>query len=301
MRAVIIGGSGQIGGLILREWTASGHEATGTYLGHPVAGLVPLDAANTSEAASWLAAIQPEVVFYPAGFTWVDGCERDPARAFAANFDQPLALARASQNAGARFVLFSTDYVFDGKHGPYDESAPTAPLNVYGRAKRDAEEAILDALGESALVLRTAWVYGPERQGKNFAYQVVRKLAAGETVVCPSDMRSSPSYAPDVARAAGTLAESGASGLFHVAGPEVMTRLDFARAIAQGFGLDPDHITGTPDAQLPQGAARPLNGGLLTPRLDALIPHALRPIGPALDDFRAQLAANPGWADPRRR
>lgn len=299
MRSVVIGGSGQIGGLILRELAGRGHEVTGTYLGHPVEGLVPFDAANTAEAASWLAAQNPDVVFYPAGFTWVDGCERAPQKARAANLDQPLALARAARVVGARFVLFSTDYVFDGRNGPYDESAPTSPLNVYGQAKRDAEQAVLDSLGDAALVLRTAWVFGPERQGKNFAYQVVRRLVAGEAVVCPTDMQSSPSYGPDVARTACELAAQGVSGIVHVAGPETVSRLDFARAIAQAFGLDPGRITGVPDAELPQGAARPLQGGLLTPRLDRLLPGAMRPPGPSLADFVARLDAEVCWSDPR--
>ena len=82
----------------------------------PYPGLVPLDAADLAAAAAWLREQRPDVVFYPAGFTWVDGCERDPARARAANLDQPLNLARVAAEVGARFVYFSTDYVFDG-HG----------------------------------------------------------------------------------------------------------------------------------------------------------------------------------------
>src|ERR1019366_2753823 len=123
----------------------------------------------------------------PAGFTWVDGCERDPAKARAANLEQPLGLARVAAEGGGRFVYFSTDYVFDGQNGPYAEDAPTNPLSVYGRVKRDAERALTDALGDAVLTVRTSWVFGPERQGKNFAYQLARTLAAGKPLVCPSD------------------------------------------------------------------------------------------------------------------
>src|SRR5690606_402892 len=143
------------------------------------------------------------------------------------------------------------------------------PPNVYGMAKLEAERAIAGALGDRALIARTSWVYGPERQGKNFAYQVVRRLVAGEPVMVPSDQRSSPSYSPDVALAALRLVEQGHSGLFHVAGPETVGRLEFARAIAEAFGLDPSRIGSKPTAELGQGAPRPLQGGLATPRLDA--------------------------------
>ena len=173
---VVIGGSGQIGGWLLRVLAERGHEAVGTYATVPFPGLGPLDAAEPDGAAAWLREQAPDVVFYPAGFTWVDGCERDPARACAANLEQPLNLARAAAELGARFVYFSTDYVFDGVAGPYAEESPTNPLSVYGQAKLDAELALADELGDGALTVRTSWVFGPERQGKNFAYQLVRRL-----------------------------------------------------------------------------------------------------------------------------
>ncbi len=108
MRAVVIGGSGQIGGWLLRQLAERGHQGVGTYATVAYPGLHPLDAADPG-AAAWVVAQRPDVVFYPAGFTWVDGCERDPARARSANLEEPLAIARAAADAGARFVYFSTD------------------------------------------------------------------------------------------------------------------------------------------------------------------------------------------------
>src|SRR5262245_59882911 len=101
MRAVVIGASGQIGGWLLRELAGRGHDSVGTYATVPFPGLAPLDAANLIEAAEWLRGQRPDVVFYPAGFTWVDGCERDPARARSANLEQPLNLARVAADQGA--------------------------------------------------------------------------------------------------------------------------------------------------------------------------------------------------------
>ncbi|HEY2155510.1 MAG TPA: SDR family oxidoreductase [Isosphaeraceae bacterium] len=298
MRALVIGGSGQIGGWLLRALAERCHQAIGTYHTVPQAGLVPLDASRLDEAADRLRSARPDVVFYPAGFTWVDGCERDPARARDANLHQPLNLARAASEFGSRFVYFSTDYVFDGGAGPYDEKSPTNPLSAYGRAKRDAERALADELADRALIVRTSWVFGPERQGKNFAYQLVKALGQGKSLDCPSDQVSSPSYGPDVARAVVGLVDGGISGLIHAAGPEVMGRAEFARAIARAFGLDRSLIVAKTTAELGQVAPRPLNGGLLTPRLDAISPGAMRPLAEALADFRATLSESEGWAVP---
>ncbi len=297
MRAVVIGGSGQIGSHLLSVLAERGHEATGTYATVAFPDLVKLDGSDPQESAAWLHRQGPDVVIYTAGFTWVDGCQRDPARAHAANVQQPLDLARVGADAGARFIYFSTDYVFDGRNGPYAESDPTNPLSVYGQAKLEAERVLAETLGENLLVVRTSWVFGPERQGKNFAYQLAGALRAGQTLVCPSDQESSPSYGPDVARAVVRLAETGLSGLIHVAGPEIMARLEFARALATGLGLDPGLVVGRPTQELRQEVPRPLKGGLLTPRSSLWSPCVLRPLSEALADFRARVTGSEGWAD----
>ncbi len=296
LRAAVIGGSGQIGSWLLRFLADRGHSAVGTYASVPFPGLEPLDAADLEASADWVKAQRPDVVFYPAGFTWVDGCEKDPGRAYAANLEQPLNVARAAASVGAHFVYFSTDYVFDGVSGPYTEESPTNPLSVYGRAKRDAEDALRSELHLNQLTIRTSWVFGPERQGKNFAYQLVNTLKAGKPLVCPSDQISSPSYGPDVALNALLLAEERQGGLIHLVGPEVIDRVHFARAIAEAFGLDPDLIEGKPTSELGQGAPRPLTGGLLTPRLDLWKTGAMRTLPNSLVDFQ-QILSDPEFRD----
>ncbi len=291
MNAIVIGGSGQIGGWLLRHLHARGHSAVGTYNTTPVEGLFPYEPGASPEAL--VEGLRPrlpggtlDAVFYPAGFTWVDGCEREPEKALDANLHQPLGLAHVADSLGARFVYFSTDYVFDGHAGPYTEADPISPLSAYGRSKAEAEVAIAIRMGyRGHLTVRTSWVFGPERQGKNFAYQLARTLKAGKPLACPSDQISSPSYAPDVAETVVKLVESGVSGTIHVTGPEVMDRPTFARAIARAFGLDESLITSQPTASLGQGAPRPLNGGLLNRRLAELGVEPLRPLDAALADF----------------
>ena len=180
MHAVVVGGSGQIGGWLLRTLGRAGPRGGRDVSPRRRSTASSRSTPPTSTARrDWLRAQRPDVVFYPAGFTWVDGCERDPARARAANLDQPLNLARAAAEVGARFVYFSTDYVFDGGRRPYAEADPPNPLSVYGRAKLDAELALAE-LRDRPLTVRTSWVFGPERQGKNFAYQLARTLGRGQ-------------------------------------------------------------------------------------------------------------------------
>jgi dTDP-4-dehydrorhamnose reductase len=298
MRAVVIGGSGQIGGWLLRWLVERGHRAVGTYATVEFPGLVHLDATDLPGAAAWLREQRADVVFYPAGLTWVDGCERDPDLARSANLEQPLNLARVAAEQGARFVYFSTDYLFDGRDGPYVEEDPPRPLSVYGRAKYEAELALAEALGEALLTVRTTWAFGPERQGKNFAYQLVKTLGAGRPLVCPSDQVSNPSYSPDITRAVVLLAEAGHSGLIHVAGPDWIDRVRFAHALAATYKLDTGLIVARTTAELGQAAARPLRGGLRTRRLDACLPGVMRPLDQCLADFLAQMDGPGPWARP---
>lgn len=290
MRALVIGASGQIGGHLLAQLRAAGHLAIGTYASSPADGLVQLSLGDDAALAAALGDVRPEVVLLPAGWTWVDGNEDDPARSRRENFEQPLRLARRCRDAGALFVTYSTDYVFDGAAGPYGEDDRPNPLSVYGRAKLEAEEALRAEVPEH-LILRTTTVFGPERQGKNFVYQLLRRAAKGERMVVPSDQWATPSYGPDVAAATLALVEQGARGTWNVTGPDVMDRVALARLACRVFGFDPDQVVEPrTTAELKQKAARPLRGGLTTDKLRAA-GITMRPTEQALHAMKVEVEA----------
>lgn len=291
---LVVGAGGQVGGALL---TRLGHRGRGTWR-HPPEGRGGV-AFELHEATS-----QPDrageivggaaAVCIAAGMTWVDGCEDHPDEAFQANRDGPVALARAARAVGARTVYFSTDYVFDGAAGPYGEDDHVRPLSVYGQSKWEGEQAVAEA-DPDALVVRTTVVWGPEANGRNFAYQLVAKLRAGEPMTVPDDQVSSPTYNRDLAAATLDLLDAGVSGVVHVAGPEALDRVTFARRLALGMDLDPDLIRPVSTAALGARATRPLQAGLAVERLRQLLPGVtLRPVEAALADW-AQRADRP-WA-----
>ncbi len=161
---------------------------------------------------------------------------------------------------------YSTEYVFDGVAGPYDEEDLTRPLSVYGISKLEGERAVLEA-DPNALIVRTTVVYGPERQGKNFAFQVIRHLGAGRRFRVPDDQVSTPTYNRDLAGATAELMERGAHGIWHVVGSEHMSRAELATRMARALDLDESLLDSTATSDLGQVAPRPLRAGLINHKL----------------------------------
>ena len=293
MRALVIGASGQVGAALSARLTARGHEVIGTHHRVPLPGTRPLDVADGAATGRLIAALAPDWVFCPAGLTHVDYCEDHPEDAFRANRDAPAAAARAAAGPGAGFVYYSTEYVFDGATGPYGEDDRPNPLSVYGRSKLEGEQAV-GAANPRVLVLRTTVVYGPEPQGKNFVYQLLRRLRAGQRTTVPADQRSSPTYNQDLAAATVELAERGLTGVWHLAGPALLDRHAFALVACEVFGHDPALVIPVTTAALGQRAPRPLNAGLRIDRARSRLASPLRGPREGLEAMRAAVEAGVG-------
>jgi dTDP-4-dehydrorhamnose reductase len=293
MRALVIGASGQVGGALLEALRARGHEAVGTYAHNPAEGLAPLDVTDRAAVGRAVSQARPDWVLCPAGLTHVDYCEEHPAEAFAINRDGALHTAREAGRAGAGFVFYSTEYVFDGERGPYTEEDEARPLSVYGRSKWEGERAVLAEMAR-AVVVRTTVVYGPDRQEKNFVYQLMRNCRSGQGMRIPADQVSSPTYNEDLAQATVELCERDLGGVYHLAGDGVLDRFAFARLACEVFGLDPSYLTPVATAMLGQKAPRPLKGGLTIAKARGVLATPLRSPEAGLRAMRAALERRAG-------
>ncbi len=290
---LIVGASGQLGTALAAQLGGEALPAARRLL-NPA--WLDIDLENIAAQPSLLDRVfgEHEVggVFCAAGATNVDRCESDPAWAEAANHLGPLALAKHA--TAIPFVFFSTDYVFDGAAGPYTEDAAPRPLSQYGRTKLEGEQAIL-AAHPQALVVRTTTVYGPDPQGKNFLYTLRRLLSEGKPMRVPADQLANPTYVDDLAAVSIALLQAGQTGLFHAAGPDFLSRYDFALQACGILGLSPARMASVTTPELAQPAARPLLGGLVSARLDAaLLPvfgrKPMRPIEQGIRDWAAAVS-----------
>lgn len=270
VKVLIIGASGLVGSHLFQAFRADPeNHVVGTFRNHPVPTFQPLETNDHAAVRRFVTAETRNWVLVPAAWSYVDGCEQDPAKARRENVDNLGNAIEAATAAGASSVMFSTDYVFDGQRGPYRETDLPSPINAYGRTKLDGERLVLRAGG---LVVRTTVVYDTQPPfSKNFLNQLRAKVAAGEPMKVPMDQFGNPTPAALLAQATLRLCERGERGIFHVAGRDVVARTEFALAACREFQLDEAHVIPTETASLMQPAPRPLKSGLLVEKTESAV------------------------------
>ena len=244
------------------------------------------DLAAPEQARAALAAPSPEIIIHCAAYTDVDGCTRDPDRAWRNNAVATANVAAVAGEIGAVVLYISTDYVFDGSKGePYLEDDEPAPLNPYGESKLAGEQAVAGAAEH--VIVRTQWLYGPG--GRNFVLSVLRAAVAGKRLRVVTDEVGCPTWTPDLAAGLWRLLESGGRGIFHMTGQGACSRLELARVALDDAGMREVPIEGILSAQWDSPTVRPLNATLGSSRLAQVGVAPLRPWREALAEYVALL------------
>jgi dTDP-4-dehydrorhamnose reductase len=285
----VVGASGLLGAYLYNSFAEAG-PTVGTGFHHGGGELATLDIRDEDASRALLAEHRPRTVVCAAAVSNVERCETDPEWSSEINVDGTLALARAAAAAGATFVFLSSEYVFDGLEGPYDETARTGPLNEYGRQKQQVERLLPAVTACDFVIARVSCLYGHERTGKNFVHQLWNSAAEGREFRAPSDQIGTPTAVANAADVIRELVLRGARGTYHVAGPEPMLRSQFALLAARELGLDPGLVRPTPTAELGLLAPRPMGAGLLTERVRAATGRRL---WPPRQGIREMLAEGP--------
>jgi dTDP-4-dehydrorhamnose reductase/dTDP-4-dehydrorhamnose 3,5-epimerase len=281
-RIIVIGATGQIGSALLENFGPS--NCIGTYCSSmPAPGMIHYDMERAHEpnySEFLFDCVNPTHLFICTGFTWVDGCENNTEKCTILNRTAPLYLCELAKKNNCKPIWFSTDYVFDGKDGPYNELSQPNPINEYGRAKLMGENEILKN-NSNALIIRTNVVYGPETAGKNFAYQI----GHGRLKCVPIDQFGTPTYSRDIAVACNKLIEINATGIVHVSGSEFLSREQFTRKV-QGNLSAQHNVKFISTIELDQIAKRPLKAGLSNIRIHELINWIPRSVDEALQHWK---------------
>lgn len=291
---LVIGASGLVGQELMSRLGAGPRPVVGTYVSQERQNLRQLDITGGAQVQRFFKEVRPQTIYLCAALTQVDYCEDHPEQAYLQNVEGARWVAQEAARLGARLVFYSTEYVFDGKNGPYDEHAPTAPLSVYGKSKRDAEIAVREILPD-VLILRTTVVYGwdPLSKKKNFAMQVYERVQTGQEMTIPFDQIGNPTLADYLAECSIELADKQVSGIVNVVGKDLLPRTDFTRALVKSLGGDVGRVTPVTTASMKQKAARPLQGGLRTEKLAGLLGREVLSLDQALERFNRRRLSHP--------
>jgi dTDP-4-dehydrorhamnose reductase len=290
VKLLLLGANGQVGHELRRSLASLGEVVSATRDGRLAGGgeCETADFDVPESLAALVDRIAPDVVVNAVAWTAVDLAEREREAAFRANAQAPRVVAEACARLGARFVHYSTDYVFDGRGTrPYREDDPTSPLGVYGKSKLAGEEAIR-ASGADHMILRTAWVYAP--RGRNFLLTMLRLGAERDRLRVVADQFGTPTSAALIADTTARILAHPlrASGTWHLTAGGQASWHGFAEAIFAG-AVERRLLPRAPvveaisTAEYPTPAARPAYSVLDTTKLQ-------RDFGIAPQDWREGLA-----------
>lgn len=274
MNALILGASGLVGGNCMRHFKSLGWNVLGTHFSFETEETVFFNTLDFSDPKNAdLESFKPNIIVHCGALTWVDYCEDHQEESFQKTVQSTLNAIELAKKFNAKLVYLSTDYVFDGTKGFYQEDDTVNPLSIYGQHKLHAENAVKSRLSEY-LICRITNVYGDEIRGKNFIARLSENMKAGDemTLNLPIDQYATPVNAADVARAIARLAIDQHSGVFHFASTDYLNRVQLAERVAKYFGHEKIVINGITTEAMNQPAARPLNGGFSAHKFNALYP-----------------------------
>lgn len=298
MRILVTGANGLVGSRLCALLARQGHYVVGASRGERRTGgefeFRSCELTHAEEVHEVFDDVRPEVVVHPASMTVVDACEKEPLAAYGANVVATEQVARNARRASAHLVHVSTDYVFDGDHGPYSEDNLPNPRGVYALTKHMAEQAVR-VLAPSWAICRTAVVYGWPPAGRpNFGAWMVGALEKGERIRLFEDQYVSPSLADSVAAMLAEISVRRLSGVWNTSGAEVVNRMAFGQALCEVFDFDPGLLQAVKLKDAGMASPRPLHSGLKVDKVRAHL--AEKPLGlkDSLERFRDAYRAAKG-------
>lgn len=253
---------------------------------------IQLDITKREDVFKVVDSFEPDVIINTAAITNVDYCETNREVAWRVNVKGVENLVYAARLSGSKIIHFSTDYVFDGKKGPYSEDDTPNPISYYGRTKL-ASENVLKTSGIQFTIIRTMILFGIAKNVKeNFALWVYKNLSDSKPINVVTDQFGNPTLVDDLALAVLRIVEYDKNGLYHIAGKDILSRYQFAIAIADKFKLDKKLIKPIKTNILNQPAPRPLKSGLITLKAEVELGVKMSDLKQSLKIFERQLIIN---------
>lgn len=237
-----------------------------------------MDITDRQQVLDVIGDVKPNVVIHGAAMTDVDKCETQKDACWAQNVHAVEYIIEACRATEAFLLHVSTDFIFDGAAGPYDENAEANPISFYGWSKQAGESAVIHSDIHWAIA-RTVLVYGiaHDMSRSNIILWVKKSLEDGKNIKVVTDQWRSPTLAEDLAMGCYLIADKEAEGIFNISGKEVLTPYEMAIKTADYFGLDKSLIAQADSSTFTQVARRPPRTGFILDKSKSVLgydPHS---------------------------
>lgn len=225
---------------------------------------LPLDITDKKQVDKVISEVKPEFIIHTAAMTNVDQCETERDACWKQNVDAVQYITEAAEKAKSFLIHLSTDFIFDGKNGPYDENAKPAPLSYYGESKLAAEKIVLKCKAKWAIA-RTVLVYGVahDMSRSNIILWVKKSLEENKNIQVVNDQWRTPTLAEDLAMGCYLIMENESTGIYNISGKDFLTPYQMAIQTATFFNLDKSLITKSDSTKFTQPAKRPPKTGFI--------------------------------------
>lgn len=267
MKIVILGASGLVGGNMLKYFGSKPQiEVVGTHFSFETPETVPFNTLDLEAESNFdIHSFNPDVIINCGALTWVDYCEEHREESYLKTVTSTQNTLALAKKLNAKYLYIGTDYVFDGKNGPYTETAKVNPVNIYGQHKLEAEQMVF-AQSSSYLSLRITNVYGHEIRNKNFVSRLFENANKTEAqhITLPFDQYATPVNAFDIAKAAYLLLRDDKSGIYNIASTDFVNRVQLAKKVLSKVKNHKITIEAVDTKEFNPPAQRPLTGGLIT-------------------------------------
>ncbi len=247
------------------------------------------DISNRTEIKKIIKDFYPDFIVNAAAFTNVDLSESERELAWKINVKGVEYITEAARILDSHLIHISTDYIFDGKNGPYLENDIPNPLGYYGRTKLASENS-LKISGIKYTILRTNVLYGTAKFSRpDFVKWVVDSLRANKQIRIVDDQINNPTFIDDLVQGINKTIELRKEGIYNIGGNEFLSRYDFTITIADYFNLDTSLIKRIKTEELNQPARRPLKSGLITIKAQSELGYRPHPIIQTLELMKKEL------------
>jgi len=270
MKILLTGANGLLGRHLVKKLAEKGYEVIATAKGESKINSISngkvkffsLDITDGAAVNKLMNEVRPDVLLHTAAMTQVDECELNKIDCWNTNVTATRFLIDSAKETKSRIIFISTDFVFDGLHGPYKEEDEPNPVNYYGSTKLAAEKAVIQS-GLDWAIVRTVLVVGNTEDGQrqNILTWVKEKLEKGETIKVVDDQVRTPTYVEDLADGIILILEKKSKGIFHIAGKDTLTPYQIARQTAEFLKLNSKLIEKSDASNFTQAALRPPTTG----------------------------------------